>query len=149
MKNEQNQQTGDTGMCAHGNFPASCEACKVDKEKAKTETKMKRISLAKEFVESEKTFSFPGLLPDVYERMKQEELDFPEYIMTTPIDELFERFQNNEMKVVLGKNPESGNIFVLPIDSDDIEMDSILIQKIDATNVTDKQLKELIVMSQK
>ncbi len=69
--------------------------------------------------------------------------------MTTPIDELLKRFEGRGMKVVLGKNPDSGNIFVLPLDSDDIEMDGILIQKLEPSVVDDDQLRVLIILSQK
>ncbi len=75
MTNESNNNK-DTGMCEHVNFPASCEACKVDREAAvKTERKIQRIGLAKEIIEVKKDFPFSGVSAAFYEKSKKDELD--------------------------------------------------------------------------
>ncbi len=60
------------------------------------------------------------------------------------LDKLIERFKNEGMKIVLGKYPKSGNIFVLPAQSNDIEIDSILLSCLQSDRVKDDRLKKLI-----
>ncbi|MFZ3043516.1 MAG: hypothetical protein WA058_00160 [Minisyncoccia bacterium] len=74
--------------------------------------KEKIIALAMELYESGEVFPFTGIDFESYSRMKSGEEEDPGY--TTPIDEIIERLKNEGMKVVLGKNPQSGNVFVLP-----------------------------------
>src|SRR4051812_35257229 len=85
--------------------------------------KERLISLAKELFESNETFSFPGIDPETYEKMKASDEEYPGF--TAPIDEKIERFKKEGMKVILGKNPETGNVYILPAGSTDIEMDGI------------------------
>lgn len=62
------------------------------------------LTLAKELHESNEVFPFPGLRPEAYAQLKATDEEFPGYV--TPIDGLLERFKNEGMKVVLGKNPK-------------------------------------------
>ena len=112
-----------------------------EKEPTKKE---KIISLAAELFKRKETFSFSGIDPELYSKMKAGEEEDPGY--TTPIDELIERFKIEGMKVVLGKYPESGNVFVLPAGSTDIEMDSISPKQLQLTEDMNGKLKELIVL---
>ena len=86
------------------------------------------VILAKELGESHEVFPFPGVNSEAYLGMKDDEEKFPGY--TTPIDELVKRFENEGMKVVLGKHPDSGNVFILPSQSNDIENDSISLNSV-------------------
>ncbi len=88
-------------------------------------------------------FMFPGIEPGAYATMKLEEEQFIGY--ATPIDTLIERFVQEGMKVVLGTNPKSGNIFILPKSSDDIENDSILPKHLLLDASMDERLKALIL----
>ncbi len=103
--------------------------------------KERMIALALELSQSQETFSFPGLDPDTYPKIKAAEEEYPGY--TTPIDKLVERFKREGVKVVLGKHPESGNVFILPSQSNDIENDSISPKQLHTSELTDARLKEL------
>ena len=48
------------------------------------------------------------------------------------------------IKVTLGEHPESGNVFVLPFLSDDVENDSLSPGNLEITDDIDERLKELI-----
>lgn len=100
------------------------------------------IELARALSGGQETFSFPGIAPEFYSNMKAEELAYPGF--ATPIDDLLERFKNEGFKIVLGEHPESGNVFVLPAQSDDIENDSVLLSRLQDVGVTDARLRKLI-----
>jgi len=100
----------------------------------------KRNILAKELIENQEIFTFSGINQEAYLRMKNEEEELGIY--ATPIDESITRFEKEGIKVVLGKNPESGNIFILPSQSDDIENDSILIGKLEDNEELDGKIKK-------
>lgn len=106
--------------------------------------KEKIISLAVELSENNEIIPFSGVAPEAYSKMKEDEGEFPGY--TTPIDDLIERFKNEGMKIVLGKNPQSGNVYVLPAGSTNIEMDSISPRQLQLTNEMGEKLKELILL---
>jgi hypothetical protein len=105
------------------------------------------IRLAEELSQNAEAFPFSGLTGEAYAALKKAAAEYPEY--STPIDELVARFEQHGMKVVLGKNPESGNVFILPGDSDDIEMDSIFPRHLDIAPGMDQKLKQLIVANRK
>lgn len=113
-----------------------------EKEPTKKE---KIIALAIELGESGEAFPFSGIDPEAYSKMKANEEEYPGY--TTPVDVLVKRFENEGMKVALGKNPESGNVYILPVDSDDIEMDSISPKQLRIYDEMDEKLKELILLT--
>ncbi|MFZ2501038.1 MAG: hypothetical protein WAW90_03615 [Minisyncoccia bacterium] len=100
------------------------------------------IALAKELFESQETFPFLGVDPEGYLEMKAGDEEAPGY--TTPTDEIIERMKNEGMKIVLGKNPQSGNVYVLPAQSTDIEMDSISPKRLQISEGMNEKLKELI-----
>jgi len=102
----------------------------------------KYIQLARGLFESHEHFPFSGIDPDEYSKMRASEEEFPGY--TTPIDELIERFEKEGMKVVLGKHPESGNVFILPAGSEDIEQDSIAPRQLQISDGMDERLKNLV-----
>ena len=102
------------------------------------------IALALELHERNETFPFSGIDPESYAKMKAGEEEDPGY--TTPIDEIIERFKNEGMKVVLGKNPQSGNVYVLPSQSTNIEMDSISPKQLQLTEGMSEDLEKLILL---
>lgn len=112
-----------------------------EKEPTKKE---KIIALAAELFESGEVFPFAGVDAESHSRMKAGEEEDPGY--TTPIDEIIERFKNEGMKVVLGKNPQSGNVYVLPAQSSDIEMDSISPKQLQLSEGMNEKLRELILL---
>ncbi|MCX6762983.1 MAG: hypothetical protein NT093_04370 [Candidatus Moranbacteria bacterium] len=105
------------------------------------------ISLTKELWGER--LSFPGIDPEQYAKLKAEEDElgdeFPGY--ATPIDKLVARFKDRGMKIVFGADPESGNVFVLPLDSDDIVNDSILPKHLRSDWIVNEPLKKLILLS--
>lgn len=121
-------------------FPSQPEQKKNEREPRIAEI----IALAKELIERGEKFLFPGINSAEYQKIKATEDEFTGY--TTPIDELIERFKNEGMKVVLGAHPESGNVYILPAQSNNIEMDSIVPKQLQIDNVTDETLRRLILV---
>ena len=116
-----------------------------EQKEAKEQKKRDYINLAKELAEHFEGFSFPGVTPEAYSDLKKVGEEYPEY--TTPIDELMEKYRTQGIKVVLGKSPESGNVFILPRDSDDIEMDNISPRQLELYDDMDDDLKRLITLN--
>ncbi len=98
--------------------------------------------LASELSSRLEAFPFSGIDVEEYKKMKATDEEYPG--MTTPTDEIVARMQKEGVKVVLGKHPESGNVFILPAGSKDIEMDSISPKQLDANNIAEGNLKTLI-----
>lgn len=115
---------------------------RVEREPTKKE---RIIALARELFESREVFPFPNISPEAYAKIQADEKEMPGF--ATPIDELVERFRNEGMKVVLGKHPESGNVFILPAQSDDIENDSIFPKHLQLSDGMNEKLRELILLS--
>lgn len=114
---------------------------KVERE----EKKKKIFALAKELSESREGLLFPGIDSDSYQKLKANDEEFPGFV--TPIDELVRRFKNEGIKVVFGEDPESGNVFILPFESNDTQNDSIFPKHLQIDDSMDSRLKELILMS--
>jgi hypothetical protein len=105
------------------------------------------VGLAKELVERQETFPFPGIDQESYAKMKEADQEYPGY--TTPIDELIARLKGEGMKVALGAHPESGNIYILPAGSNDIENDGVVFPRhLQASEGMDDDLKNLILKQQ-
>lgn len=115
----------------------------IEDDNKKDTDKQEKISLALELSESMENFPFPGIKPESYARIKADEEEFPGY--ATPIDELLKRFESEGLKVVLGKFPESGNVFILPQGSDDIENDNLFPRHLSTEGDIDERLLKLIL----
>jgi hypothetical protein len=103
------------------------------------------MALARELYISFETFPYPGLEPESYEQLKASDEEFPGY--TTPIDTLIARFKEEGLRVVLGKYPESGNVFILPALSHDIKNDMVFPKHFQTDGVIDEKLRRLIELS--
>jgi hypothetical protein len=99
------------------------------------------IELTRELSMFPEVFPFPGMDQESYEKIKAEDEEYPG--MTTPIDEIMERLRNEGMKVTFGKNPESGNVYILPNGSDNIEMDSIRPRQLNIEGIENAKLRLL------
>jgi hypothetical protein len=78
-----------------------------------------------------------------YAKARATDEEYPGY--TTPIDVLLARFQADGMRVVLSPgDPESGNVYVLPMSSDDIGEDSISPRQLEVVAGMDAALVKLI-----
>ncbi len=107
--------------------------------------KAEYIRLAEELSQHTESFPFAGVNENAYSEIKATE----DPVYATPIDVLIERFQKHGMKVVLGKNPQSGNVFILPGDSNNIEEDSLFPRHLDVSDDMDSGLKKLILANKK
>ena len=114
-------------------------------EEERLERIAKILQLVGEINESSEKLPFPGIRPEAYSGMKEDDSEYPGYV--TPIDELIVKCEGEGIKVTLGEHPESGNVFVLPAGSDDIIMDSILLNTLSIKTVTNKHLAELIQLT--
>lgn len=116
------------------------ESCESKKEKR--EKDIKRIQEKVEQLDQE-SLDFPGINQKTHKAFKEIDKKYPGY--TSPIDKLLERFSLEGMKIILGKYPDSGNVFVLPCDSHNIERDSIPFLKLsDSNNKNIEELREMI-----
>lgn len=118
-----------------------------DSERERREEVVKILRLVEKINESGENLPFPGIRPDMYLRMKKNDEEFLGY--ATPIDEIIERCKKEGIKVVLGRYSESGSTFVLPVGSDDIEMDSIASYQLIIDTVKNEDLEELIRLTTK
>jgi len=106
-------------------------------------TKEEIVSLVQEFFEDKEILPFPGIEPEAYQAQKAGDEQYPGY--TTPIDEILERFANEGMKITLGDFPKSANVFALPAQSKDIQMDSIPLRHLLIPDAMPENLKKLIL----
>lgn len=114
-------------------------------EDAGREQKRKElIALAIEISGNQEGFPFPGIDPEIYLGIKAALEKFPGY--STPIDELIEKFKSEGMKVVLGTYREKGDVFVLPLHSDNLADDNLFPSDLRISNDMDEKLKKLILM---
>ena len=93
------------------------------------------LELVKKINESNEFIDFPGINQEIYLKMKKDEEEYPGY--TTPIDTIKEAMQKDGIKIVLGNHPESGNVFVLPKSSNNIEEDSIALNQLEVVAISD------------
>ncbi|OGJ14690.1 hypothetical protein A2554_01615 [Candidatus Nomurabacteria bacterium RIFOXYD2_FULL_35_12] len=114
-------------------------------QEIKEQKKQEYIALARELSEARERFSFSGVNPESYSELKAVTEEFPEY--SAPIDELVERLKVQGMKVVLRKDPKSGNVFVLPLNSEDVEMDNLFPRHLMMAEGMDERLKRLILLN--
>ncbi len=123
------------------NFPNEFEGGASEQEQKTREV----VALAKELSESREVFPFPEIESGAYSKLKATDEEYPGY--TTPIDELVVRFAQEGIKVVLGSHPDSGNVFILPAGSDDIERDSVFPRHLQFSDDMDPRLKKLILLN--
>ncbi len=103
------------------------------------------VALTKELSEKQEAFPFSGIEPENYLRLKADDAKVEG--LCTPIDDLIQRFEKEGIKVTFGIDPESGNVFVLPFQSDEVESDGIFPKHLRIDESMDGRLKELILAS--
>lgn len=115
-------------------------------EKTREQKKQEYISLAQELSEAHEGFPFPGINPESYSELKAVAEEFPEY--SAQIDELAGRFQMQRMKIVLRTDPkEVGHVYILPLNSEDAEMDNLFPRHLSTVAGMDERLKKLILIN--
>ncbi len=102
------------------------------------------IALAREIVSRHEVFPFAGLEPLSYQRMMATDAEYPGF--TTPTDQIIARCQREGIKVIFGRDPESGNVYILPAGSDDIEGDSFSPKDLKTFPGISQALNRLIVL---
>jgi len=98
-----------------------------------------------EATKNRERFPFAGIDPESYAKLKTFDEQDPGY--ATPIDPLIARFRAEGMKVVLSPDAASGNIYILPAGSDDIENDSLIPRHLLESGIMDGHLKVLVRIS--
>lgn len=142
----------DSPLSFHAPLAATAnEAAEIQletKENGK-ERKRKELVLARALIERGEIFRFPGIDAEAYAKMKAEEEESPG--CATPVDKLIERFKNEGMKVLLEgpkiNDSESGNVFIVPAQSDDSTNDSIVPRHLELSGVANEQLRALILLN--
>ncbi|MBT3704533.1 hypothetical protein HOG17_02005 [Candidatus Peregrinibacteria bacterium] len=116
-------------------------------EREKQERVVEILRLVEKINESGAPLPFPGIPQETYLKMKADENEAPGY--TTPIDEIIFRCQREGIKVITGRHPGSGGVFILPAGSDDCDMDSILPRQLAVEAVENEHLARLIQLKTK
>jgi hypothetical protein len=111
--------------------------------KSAEEKKREIIDLALELSQRSEGFPFPGIELEIYGRMKAIDEEYPGF--KTPIDEVIGKCQAEGMKIGLGDHPEAGNVFILPLSSEDSKSDSIPASTLQINQTMDEKLRELIL----
>lgn len=106
----------------------------------KRESEPDKLTLARELIDSNETLPFPGLNVESYNRLKAEEEEYPG--LATPIDEIIKKFEEQGIKIEIGKNPDGSNMFLLPKDSDDVD-DSLRLKHLNLGAIENKKLKKI------
>lgn len=118
----------------------------MEKE-AREQMKRDYLELGRELSEVPEAFPFPGMKQGVYSKIKTEEKDYPAGRFT-PIDELVRRLKEYGMRVTLGnKYPENPIVYIVPVDTEDFENDSLFPRQLETTEEMDGRLKKLIALS--
>ncbi|MDB5244483.1 MAG: hypothetical protein JWN18_353 [Parcubacteria group bacterium] len=114
-------------------------------------TKSEYLCLAVGLSERAESFPFLGLDEKVYSKMKDDENnpnpDYPD--TTTPIDERIERLHVHGMRVIIGKNPQTGMVYIMPADSVDIENDGLFPKHLAVREGMDPSLQQLVESNRK
>lgn len=125
------------------NNPSEKSEAEIKNEKE--QRKKKIIALTKELSEMQESIPFSGISPESYPKLKANDVELEG--LCTPIDDLIQRFEKEGIKVVFGNDPESGNVFILPFGSNDVESDSVFPKHLQINESMDSRLKELILAS--
>lgn len=127
------------------NAPQSHLKLVIDaREMLREEKRLEIISLTQEVAQSGEVFPFHGVDQKFYSNTKADEAKYPG--MTTPIDDIIDRFKKEGMIVVIGKHPENANIYILPSKSDDINNDMVDAKNFLIDESMPENLKKLISM---
>ena len=99
--------------------------------------------LAREIVERNETFPFPGINPEAYSELKETDEKYPVY--STPVDEIIKKCQTEGIKVFFGMNPDDGNVHIAPAQSTKLADDCLFPKYLQITEGMDDSLRQLIL----
>jgi len=103
------------------------------------------ISLAEELSRYDEKLPFPGVEEESLKQLMASDREYPG--LTTPTAQIIARMQTEDIKVVFGKHPGSGNVFILPFLSDDIENDSLFPHHLKIADEMNDPLRRLILLN--
>ncbi|OGG53329.1 hypothetical protein A3C20_04790 [Candidatus Kaiserbacteria bacterium RIFCSPHIGHO2_02_FULL_55_25] len=103
------------------------------------------MSSAAEMSESRESFPFPGIELEVHTKMIATDREFPGY--TTPVDTLLDRCRGEGIRVMLGKNPESGNVYIVPAGRNEPDNEDMFIlpRHLQINEMMDGDLRVLVI----
>ena len=119
----------------------------INPENDKEQRKKDYIALAETLSKNLEGFPFTDIEADWYSQMKTCDEDYPGF--KTPTDEIIKRMSEEGFKVVFGKDPTNGNVYLLPLNSNDIENDMIFPGYLTIAEDMDETLKSLILTHKK
>lgn len=131
----------DTSFICYNAFMIESE--NSGREDQKQQELKRYISLAEALSQRLEGLPFPGIDEETLRKLIEVDEEYPGYV--TPIDEIIARMEKEGIKIVLGEDRESGNVFALPFLSDDIEMDSLLPRHLVVAPDMDESLRSLIL----
>jgi len=114
---------------------------KLDSREAMHQREVERLLEQAIEMTRHEIFPFTSIKQEFYDKMRAADDECPGY--STPIVEIKKRMEDEGMKISLGKNPGSGNIFVMPGKSDDFENDSIELRAIELNTVLSEKVEEI------
>lgn len=116
------------------------------RDMTKRDEKEELLELLKGLTERQESFPFSGLEEEVYAKMKADEKLMDEYPgYATPIDDLIKRLEASGCKVVVGGSSDAPTAFIIPGDSTDVDMDSVLPGSLKINEGMDPELKQLVL----
>ncbi len=124
-------------------IPSQFEA---DSNEEKKRVLERIISLAQQIAEKGEVYQFPGIETKSHETLKADDDEYPGY--TTHVDVILERMKSEGIKIVQANNPQSGNVFAMPAQSNDMS-DSILINHLQVSDHLTKEVQELLLLTKK
>jgi hypothetical protein len=116
-------------------------------ENPREKDKREYLALAETLSQNLEGFSFPGIDGERYLKLKAVDEEYPGF--STPTDEIIDRMKNEGMKVSLGAHPENGDVYLLPMLSDDIENDMLFPGYLTVAEDMNEGLKTLILAHKK
>ncbi len=102
------------------------------------------VTLASIIEKTQEVFPFPGVDPEVYGRLKESEQEFVELGYVTSVDDVITRIQLKGMKISLGKNPDKGEVFILPAEDAEVSSDSLFLHQLQTAGIVGTPLGELM-----
>ena len=100
-------------------------------------------AMAEELSRNLEGFPFPGISEETLERLRAVDHEHPGLV--TPVDTIIERMKKEGVRVVFGEDPKSGNVFVLPLLSENVENDSLFPRHLEIMPGMDETLRNLIL----
>ncbi len=110
-------------------------------EGSREKIKSQYLEAGTKLSESAELFPFPGITPEAYRRLKQDEEEYPGY--ATPIDDFIARCSAEGMKVVVSGREGNQDVFIHPAMSTD-ELDYVSPRHLVLEGIQNSDLRQLV-----